>query len=66
LFQNTHRSFVQKRREFRLLFGKDMPQWRQKARLIMVPLLLDPNTGTVSSCDVSGKRVHDGCLAAIV
>jgi len=24
-----------------------MPQWRQKAKLVMVPLLLDPNTGTV-------------------
>eukprot|EP00730_Choanoeca_flexa_P013078 TRINITY_DN4943_c0_g1_i1.p1 TRINITY_DN4943_c0_g1~~TRINITY_DN4943_c0_g1_i1.p1 ORF type:complete len:360 (+),score=69.30 TRINITY_DN4943_c0_g1_i1:102-1082(+) len=34
-----------KRREFHLLFGKDIPKWRQNAKLVMVPLLLDPNTG---------------------
>jgi hypothetical protein len=37
--------FCQKRSEFRALFGKQLPEWRRRAGLVMVPLLLDPNTG---------------------
>ncbi|EDQ87979.1 uncharacterized protein MONBRDRAFT_33013 [Monosiga brevicollis MX1] len=35
----------EKRATYRAMFGRHLPEWRKKANLVMIPLLLDPNTG---------------------
>mmetsp|Transcript_18248 Transcript_18248/g.33750 ORF Transcript_18248/g.33750 Transcript_18248/m.33750 type:complete len:290 (-) Transcript_18248:48-917(-) len=54
LFRNVSKGHSPARREFMSKFGDMVPSWRKDLKLIQIPLLEDPNTGTtmLESADI--------------